>query len=158
MLHLPAKVGPPASEIIVHVNDRDPGLFRTLFQAQNLSRHGPGMAQELVRLRKIEIFDDVDQEQCKVRFIRRAAVQVVAFSWHLPLLATGGFLPALLAAFLRAGLAALLPPARAALLSAFVRFVPRGPGAFLGFLLGDTLLFVALLDVLRFSFLFGRVT
>ena len=53
-----------------------PGFLRALFQPQKLSRHRPRITQELVRLRKIEIVDDVDQEQRELRLIRRAAVEI----------------------------------------------------------------------------------
>src|SRR4051812_47395630 len=76
MQDLAAKVGTPSTEIIVYINDRDPGLLRALFQAQDFARHRARVAEELVRLRKIEIVDHVDQQQRRFGFIRRAAVQI----------------------------------------------------------------------------------
>src|SRR6476659_301823 len=76
MCDLPSKVGAPPAEIIVHINDRHAHLLRALFQPQTFSRHRPCVTEKLVRFRKIEIVDDVDQKQRHVRFVRRAAMQI----------------------------------------------------------------------------------
>src|SRR5438477_1109116 len=149
MRDLSAKVGTPSAEIIVYVNDRDAGFLRALFQPQNFSRHWPGVAEKLVRLGKIEIVDDVDEEQRHFRFIRRAAVQIWISCRHgnetgrlcgrplalankrSALFLSAGFLSALLPAFARRGFAALLPAARSAFLSALVGLVHGRPSAFL---------------------------
>src|SRR3954469_16263770 len=82
MAHLPAKIRAPPAKIIVYVNDRDAGVLRPLFQAQKFARHRTRVAQERIRLREIEVINDVDEEQRRDRFVRRAPVQVGVFSWH----------------------------------------------------------------------------
>src|SRR3981081_369801 len=82
MLDLPPKIGLPAPEIIVHVNDRDDGFLRALFQARKLLRHRAGITQELVRLREIQIIDDVDEEKRDLGFIRNAPVQIWIPRWQ----------------------------------------------------------------------------
>ena len=76
MQNLPPEIRTPAPEIIVHVNHRDAHFLRPLFQPHKLPRHRPGISQELVRLRKIEVVDDVDKQQRDLRFIRSAPVKI----------------------------------------------------------------------------------
>src|SRR5438874_13589657 len=76
MLDLPPKVGLPAAEIVVHINHGNAGFLGALFQPQKLVSHGSRIAQELVRLREIEVVDNVDQEQRDLRFIRSASVKI----------------------------------------------------------------------------------
>src|SRR2546423_8713483 len=76
MHDLPTKIGPPPAEIIVYINNRDTRFLRALFQTEKFSRHRPRVTEQLIRLRKIEVVDDVDQKERDVRFIRRAAVQI----------------------------------------------------------------------------------
>src|SRR2546421_5768092 len=126
VLHLAAEVRLPTAEVIVHINDGNAGFLRALFQPQKLARHRLCVTEKLVRLRKIEVIDDVDQKQRDLRFIRSAAVQIRIFRRHgkerggaqsllrstpsrLMLLLPAGFLATLLSAFSRRPFAALLP-------------------------------------------------
>src|SRR3954463_5164509 len=82
MHHLPAKIGTPSPEIIVHVNHRNAGLLRPLFEAEKFTGQRPGEAQQLFGLGKIKIVYDVDQQQRYLGFVRSAAVKVPISYWH----------------------------------------------------------------------------
>src|SRR4051812_37204896 len=69
----------------------------------------------------------------------------------------GAFLSAFFTAFARARFTALLAPATAAFLSAFIRLVYGGPGTTFRFFLAGPALLVTLFDMLCFSFLFRCV-
>jgi hypothetical protein len=82
MLHLPAEIGLPAAKIVVHINDRDPGYLGALFEPKKLPGHRPRETQQLVRLRKIEIVDYINEQQRGLRFIWSAAVKISVSSRH----------------------------------------------------------------------------
>ena len=82
MLNSAPKIGFPPAEVVIDINHRDAGLLRASFKSQELLRHRPCVSEQLICFGKIEIIDDVDQEQRDFVFVRRAAVQIDVFSWH----------------------------------------------------------------------------
>ena len=47
-----------------------PAFLRALFQTRQFSGHRPGVAQEPVRLREVEVVDDIDEEERNLGLVR----------------------------------------------------------------------------------------
>ena len=60
MFHQSLQIRTPTPEVIVHINDRDARLLRALFQLGDLARHRWRITHQLIRFRKIEVVDDID--------------------------------------------------------------------------------------------------
>src|SRR4026209_2072627 len=74
MSYLRGKITSPTTEVIVHIDDRNAALFRTLLQHCDALCHRKSVTNKLRRLRKIKIIDYVDKQKRHNRFVRRTSV------------------------------------------------------------------------------------
>jgi hypothetical protein len=57
-----AQIRLPLPEVVIDVEDRNPGLFRARFEFCEAPGHWQRMFQELLSFRELEVIDDVDQQ------------------------------------------------------------------------------------------------
>jgi hypothetical protein len=62
VLYLRVEIGPPPAEIVVNVDRGNVCLSRPLLEFRDAFGHRQSEFDELLRLREIEVVDDVDEE------------------------------------------------------------------------------------------------
>src|SRR5690349_6714068 len=72
----------PLAEVVVHVNAGNARGLCTPLQLCDVFADGERKSQQFVAFRKIEIVDDVDQEQSSFRLVRSRAMKIVTCARH----------------------------------------------------------------------------
>ena len=62
MADLLPEIGLPTPEVVIHVNDRDPGSFGAFFEPGDPPCSWKGVFQKLPTFREVEIIDDIDEQ------------------------------------------------------------------------------------------------
>jgi hypothetical protein len=71
-----AKVRPPATEVVVHPDDRNAGAARGGEEPREPFRHRQRPPEEQIAFREVQVVDDVDDQERDVAGVRCAAVQI----------------------------------------------------------------------------------
>src|SRR5438874_812157 len=82
VLELHMKIGPPLSEVVVDVDDRNLRGLGALFQLSQLSRGGERGFQQLFRAAEVEIVYYVNEDERDRALIGDAAVEVGILCGH----------------------------------------------------------------------------
>src|SRR5262245_28401113 len=65
------KVGLSVAKIVIDINTRNPSALGSAFQGRELCGHGQGMFEQGFAVRKVEIINDINEEQGNGGRIRR---------------------------------------------------------------------------------------
>jgi hypothetical protein len=82
MFHQCVQVGSPSPEIVVHIDNRDARFPGAPFEACEVASQSRHITQQLVCLRKIQIVDDINDQQRRVGLVWSAAMQIRVSGRH----------------------------------------------------------------------------
>ena len=83
VIHLSLKVGAPAAEVVVDVDDWRAGGVRFSLERQKFFAHGQRRVQERPASGKVEVVDDIDEQEGPRGFVRGVPVKVRMLSAHI---------------------------------------------------------------------------
>src|SRR5437868_6685657 len=82
MRDLGGKVRLPPAEVVIHVNHWNLGTASTGFELPQAPGHRDCEPEEIISFRKIEVVNNVNNQQGGIGVIRRGAMQRLILYWH----------------------------------------------------------------------------